>query len=125
MKLKPKSNYLLDRYDGDGIFICKKCGFGVFSSLGIDVYTGSYDNMKFIGSYCERCTKELFCEIEPVSEPEHTPMTYNDIINRLDKYLKAADDEPNDSRALSCLCGRIQQLINYLQSESPSQTPSP
>lgn len=124
MKLKPKSNYVIERYDADGIFTCDYCHTGVLACSGYDV---SIDNPRceFMGSYCEKCTKKLFCEPEPVSEPEHTPMTYNDIINRLEKYLKEADDEPADANALFRLTSRIQQLINRLQSESPSQTPSP
>ena len=125
MKLKPKSNYVIERYDADGIFTCDNCHTGVLACCGYDV---SIDNPRceFMGSYCEKCTKKLLCEPEPVSKPRSECLTYNDIINALSFIMEKAENEAiSEVDHISILECEITNLISRLQSESPSQTPSP
>lgn len=128
--LKAKYPYKIEKYDGDGIFECDFCHTGVMADLGFDVYAyrrdknNTHRTLDYFGSYCRHCTEKIFCE--PVSEPKlkHTPMTYNDIIHYLSYSLEKSSDEPDELTALNNLETDINSLIELLQSESPSQTPS-
>ena len=120
--MKPKDGYTFEQYDGEGIFTCRGCNNGELSFLGIAVIK----DYKYIGTYCKKCTKKLFCEPEPVSKPRSECLTYNDIINALSFIMEKAENEAiSEVDHISILECEITNLISRLQSESPSQTPSP
>lgn len=125
--------YIIEPYDADGIATCNRCKLAFFAHDLRDIYIGDLNH--FLATYCRDCADKLIKDSvsnpnHPVSKPNHpvskpnTP-TYNDIIHSLSNALKLADDEPIEADALAILESSIQDIIDELQSQSPSQTPTP
>lgn len=111
--------YIIEPYDADGIAQCRKCTRNFFAHDLKDVYIGDLNH--FHGTYCRDCADKLVKD--SVSKPG--ALTYNDIIHQLSVALKLADDEPVELDALAILESTIQDIIDELQTQSPSQTPTP
>ena len=115
--------YIIEPYDADGIAQCRKCTRNFLAHDLRDIYIGDLNH--FYATYCRDCAEKLIAD--SVSKPEliHPPMTYNDIIHYLSYSLEKSSDEPDELTALNNLETDINSLIELLQLESPSQTPSP
>ena len=122
-----KPEYHLEKYDSkcETSARCDACHkIHPIKYLRDVYYRSDCSTLEFLDSLCIDCIpKTLKIPVESVSKP--SAPTYNDIIHSLSNALKLADDEPVEADALAILESSIQDIIDELQSQSPSQTPSP